>query len=395
MPNMPAAGVEHVATTGATVALLRCESYEADAVREAVRRGFQLLGGLRAFVRPGETILLKPNLLVPRAPERAVTTHPAVFQAIAEAMKEAGADLTYGDSPGFGATSWVAKRAGLAGPAEMLEIPIADFGTSETVSHSEGRLIKQFTLASGVLEADGIVSLPKLKTHGLTRITGAIKNQFGCIVGPLKPEFHARLPNADLFSQMLVDLNLFLRPRLYIMDGVVAMEGNGPQSGTPRSMNVILMSADPVALDATVCRLIDLDPALVPPLVHGEAFGLGSMANVDVVGDLLSDFVARDFDVNRAPRQTTDRPGPGRPSRIMRRYVVPRPVVRPEHCTRCGTCVAVCPVDPKAIAFADEKRTCAPVHAYEHCIRCYCCQEMCPEEAIEIATPLLGRLVRR
>jgi len=375
------------------VALVRCTTYDAQDVREAVDRGIELLGGLAQFIQRGESILIKPNLLVPRSPERAVTTHPAVFRAVAEILQDAGARLSYGDSPGFGAASWVAKRAGLADVAEELGIPLADFGSSETVSFPDGRLIKQFALARGVLEAEGIVSLPKLKTHGLTRITCAIKNQFGCIVGPLKPEFHARLPNADLFSQMLVDLNRFLRPRLYVCDGVMAMEGNGPQAGTPRPLSLLLISADPVALDATVCRIVGLDPGLVPPLAYGEAFGLGSASNVSVVGDALEAVFAPDFDVNRSPRSPSDRPG--RTSRTARRFVVPRPVIRPARCTRCGTCVSVCPVTPKAVQFADESRTDPPAHDYERCIRCYCCQEMCPEEAIEIDVPLLGRLIRR
>jgi uncharacterized protein (DUF362 family)/ferredoxin len=375
------------------VAVLRCDSYEAEAVSEAVRRGLDLLGGIERFARRDERILLKPNLLVPRGPDRAVTTHPAVFRAVAEAFLDAGVTLSYGDSPGFGTTAWAARRAGLADVAEMLGIPIGDFATSETVPFAEGRLIKQFSVARGALVVDGIVSLPKMKTHGMTRITAAVKNQFGCIVGALKPEFHARLPNADLFSRMLVDLNRFLRPRLFVCDGIVAMEGNGPQSGVPRPMGVVLLSDDPVALDGAVCRLVNLDPTLVPTLVYGEAFGLGRFSEIEFVGDPIDESVASDFDVNRSPRSTTG--GPGRRSRVARRLVVPRPVIRPERCTRCGTCVSVCPVSPKAVRFADETRACPPEHHYEQCIRCYCCQEMCPERAIEIEVPLLGRLVRR
>jgi len=376
-----------------TVAVVRCETYEIDAVRAAVRRGLSLLGGVQRFARRGDRILLKPNLLVPRSADRAVTTHPSVFRAVAEALKETGAILSYGDSPGFGATGWVARRAGLAEVAEDLGIPIADFGTSEQVSFADGRLIKQFTLARGALEAEGIVSLPKLKTHGLTRMTGAIKNQFGCVVGALKPEFHARLQNVELFSQMLVDLTRFLRPRLFVMDGIVAMEGNGPQGGRPRTMNVLLLSDDPVALDATVCRMIGLDVNLVPPIVHGEAAGLGRSTGIALVGDPMDGFVVDDFDVNRSPRSTTGKPGTL--NRLMRRVVVPRPVVRAERCTRCGTCVSVCPVTPKAIAFADDQRLRPPSHAYQRCIRCYCCQELCPEAAIEVDVPLLGRLIQR
>jgi uncharacterized protein (DUF362 family)/ferredoxin len=375
------------------VAVVRCDGYSADTVRSAVRRGLDLLGGPERFAHRGERILLKPNLLVPRAPDRAVTTHPSVFRAVAESFKETGAVLSYGDSPGFGSTILAARRAGLAQVAEEVGMSLADFATSEQISFPDGRLIKQFTLAKGALDADGIVSLSKLKTHGLTRMTGAIKNQFGCIVGPLKPEFHARLPNADLFSRMLVDLNRFLRPRLFVTDGVVAMEGNGPQSGRPRPMNVLLLSDDPVAVDTTICRMIGLDVALVLPLVYGEAFGLGRTAGIQLLGDPIEDFVVEDFEVNRNPRSTTD--SAGRVSRLARRLVVPRPVIRPERCTRCGTCVEVCPVTPKAVRFGDEARTCPPYHDYERCIRCYCCQEMCPEQAIEIDVPLLGRFVRR
>jgi len=378
---------------GARVALVRCESYDLDRVREAVRRGLELLGGADRFAQAGERIVLKPNLLVGRAPSRAVNTHPAVFQATAEAFQETGATLSYGDSPGFGPLGSAARRAGIGEVAEALGIPSADFSHGRSVSFPDGRLIKQFTLANGALDADGIVSLPKMKTHGLTRITGAIKNQFGCIPGVLKPEFHARLSNVDVFSQMLVDLNRLLRPRLCVMDGIVAMEGNGPQGGSPRPMNVLAFSEDPVALDTVVCRMIDLDPGLVVPIQYGVAFGLGESENIEIVGDPLEPFVARDFDVNRRTRSTTG--APGRPSRIARRLVVPKPVIDARRCTQCGTCVSVCPVTPKAVAFPGEDRSVVPVHYYDRCVRCYCCQELCPENAIGIRTPLLGRLIRR
>ncbi len=175
------------------VAVVRCNTYEIDAVRAAVRRGLDLLGGVGRFIRAGERILLKPNLLVPAPPERAVTTHPSVFRAVAEVLGESGVSLSYGDSPGFGTMSWAARRTGLAEVAEDLEIRAADFRTSVQISFPDGRLVKRFAVARGALDADGIVSLPRMKTHGLTRVTGAIKNQFGCIVGAMKPEFHARL----------------------------------------------------------------------------------------------------------------------------------------------------------------------------------------------------------
>ncbi len=377
----------------AKTVVLHCDSYDLEEVHETIGRGLSLLGGAAAFVAPGERILLKPNLLTGQAPERAVTTHPSVFRSVAEHLRAAGADLVYGDSPGFGRPAPAARKSGLVDVADELGIPLADLVNGTTVAFPDGGLIKQFTIADGVLSADGIVSLPKMKTHGMTRITGAIKNQFGCIPGVLKAEFHARLPNVDLFSQMLVDLNRLLHPRLFVMDGIVAMEGNGPQNGKPRAMNLILISTDPVAIDTTVCRLVNLDPSLVPTIMYGESMGLGSASEIELAGDPIEPLIAADFDVNRQRRPTTDRPD--RVSRIARRLVVPRPVVRDNLCTRCGTCVSICPVTPKAIAFAGDDRTRAPAHDYARCIRCYCCQEMCPEGAIDIVVPPIGRLIHR
>ena len=376
---------------GPTVALVRCPTYDAHNVQAAVDRGIALLGGIERFAAPSDAILLKPNLLVAREAERAVTTHPSVFRAVGRAFLSVGARLTYGDSPGLGRPPAVARRSGIAAVADELGIPLAEFGRGRAVSFPDGRLIKQFTIADGAIAADGIVSLPKLKTHGLTRITGAIKNQYGCIPGPLKAEFHARLPSADLFSRMLVDLNRLLRPRLFVMDGIVAMEGNGPQNGTLRSLQVLLFSADPVALDATACRIVNLDPALVLPIVYGEEAGLGRASGVRCLGDPVESFVTADFDVNRLRSAATGKPHWY--SRLARRLVVPRPAIRSARCTRCGTCVAVCPASPKALGFENAGRSRPPVRHDEHCIRCYCCQEMCPDGAIELRVPLLGRFL--
>lgn len=371
------------------VAVIRCHSYDMPLVAEAVSRGLDLLGGASAFVRPGERILLKPNLLVASQAQDAVTTHPAVFRAVAEALSGAGATLSWGDSPAIGTGLGAGKRAGIAEVAAELGVEAADFGPGRTVSFAEGNLIKQFTVANAALDADGIVSLPKLKTHALTRMTGAVKNQFGCVPGMLKGEFHTRMPNIERFSQMLVDLNLLLRPRLYVMDAIVAMEGNGPRGGDPREVGVLLLSADPVAVDALGCRIMALDAALVDTITFGEAWGLGS-TDIEIVGDDLPVF--EDYRVNRSRQSTT---GGAMGNRFGRRLLTPRPYVIEERCTRCGTCVKVCPVDPKAVAFPGGDTSRAPEHRYAECIRCYCCQEMCPERAIEVKTPLLGKVIRR
>ncbi len=378
------------------VALVRCEGYDASEVEEAVTRAIDLLGGLDRFAEPHETILLKPNLLVASPPDAAVTTHPSIFRAVARLLQAHGVHVVFGDSPGFGKTETAARKAGLMEVAEDLSVPVAEFSTGREVSFSEGDLIKQWFFAAGVLDADGIVSLPKLKTHGLTRMTCAVKNLFGCIPGIRKGEFHARMRDETRFAQMLVDLNRCLGARLHVCDAVVAMEGNGPRSGRPRPMNAILVSDDAVALDAVACRLMDLDVGLVDTCVEGEASGLGRAHDIEVVGDDVERFVVKDFDVNRSPGSTTGEGGSGHVAAALRRFVVPKPVIDADRCTACGTCVKVCPLDPPAVDWPtaqDKSLKRPPVHDYDACIRCYCCQEMCPERAIDIHVPPLGRII--
>ena len=246
------------------VALIRCETYDDETVLNSVRRGVELLGGLATYAKPGERIVLKPNVLIGSNPDSCVTTHPAVLKAVGRLFKEAGAIVSYGDSPAFGKCEFNLRLAKLKQVGDEIGLVVADFDSGRAVSHKEALLIKSFTIANGVLEADGLVSLPKFKAHPLVRFTGVIKNQFGCIPGLRKSQFHSKLPDPYDFATMLVDLNTFIKPRLFIMDGIMAMEGNGPRSGDPKRMNVLLLSSDPIALDATACRIIDLTPRSCP-----------------------------------------------------------------------------------------------------------------------------------
>jgi len=377
-----------------TVALIGCDTYDEEQVREAVEAGMNLLGGISRFVEPGENIVLKPNVLLGTNPQKCVTTHPSVFKAAGMMSKKAGANVSYGDSSGFGKCEGNARRADLKQAADELGIILADFDKGKVVTHRDALLNKRFVLANGVLASDGLISLPKLKTHGLTRFTGAVKNQFGCIPGLLKSQFHVKMPDPYDFAAMLVDLNTLIKPHLYIMDGIMAMEGNGPRSGKPRKLGVLLFSSDPVALDSVACRIIDLDPAFVPTSEAGERTGLGTyqQQNIEVIGDNIESFVARDFDVVRKP------PVPV-PSGFMRTFlrnrICPRPTIDETLCTNCGTCVKLCPVKPKAVDWHTDDESRPPLFKYDRCIRCYCCQELCPEGAVTIQNPLLGRIFSR
>jgi uncharacterized protein (DUF362 family)/ferredoxin len=377
------------------VALIRCAEYEDAAVQAAVKRGIDLLGGISLFARPGEKIVLKPNVLIGSPPDKSVSTHPTVFKAVGKLLLEAGVKVSYGDSSAFAGQGRNMGRSGLKSVAEELGIALADFEHGQEVSHPSALVARKMTLAKGVLEADGLISLPKLKTHGLTRFTGAVKNQFGCVPGMLKREWHLKMPDLFNFSTMLVDINTFLRPRLYIMDGIVGMEGNGPYGGKSRRMNVLLFSADPVALDAVACKMIGLNPEFVPTSKPGEQSGLGTYhyENIEILGDSLESFIVRDFKVIRSPPVAVTA---GRLRSFFKNQLTPRPVIDRVKCTGCGTCIKSCPVGAKALDWGrEENGKKKPSHKYSRCIRCYCCQETCPEGAITIKTPFFGRLLFR
>lgn len=369
------------------VVLLPCSSYDEEAVYEALRQGLTLLGGLEQFVSPGERVLVKPNLLKNAAPEKAITTHPSVFGAMLRCLREAGIDsISYGDSPGPAASLEKAVEEGrLREQAEKYGAVLGDFSHAEPFAFPEGKNCKKFMLCPEVKKADAVISLCKMKTHALENITGAVKNQYGCIYGSYKAAGHAMYPNSRSFADMLCDLNRCVAPRLFLMDGIIAMEGNGPASGTPKPMKVLLLSADPVALDSVFAKLVDLDPHNVPTCVSGAKSGLGKMEYGEISiltldGEISAEeafrkYGAADFDVKR------------KKSSFWRvRSLFPaskkysdRPVVDPEKCIACGICQQACPVDGQAVHSGHGQKA---SYDYSKCIRCYCCQEMCPVGAI-------------
>ena len=379
--------------SGSRVALIRCDDYDPDRVYAALKRGVELLGGVTRFVQPGEHIMLKPNILAGDGPEKAVATHPAVLAGCVRLLREGGARISFGDSPGLENPLRAAQNSGLTTAGEAAGGELADFSTAGSLENRGGDLVSSFPVAAAIEPCDGIINLPKAKTHQLTRITGAVKNLFGCISGKRKAMYHVRFPDVNDFSQLLVELNLTLRPRLHVLDAVVAMEGNGPRSGDPRPLRVLVMSEDPVAVDATFCRLIDLDPAFIPTTTLGRQAGLGCIAEdeIEYVGDPIAQFIASDFKVIRQPVLSNasyafyD---------WLKALTLPRPVIDQAACVRCGICVAACPVPDGALHFDNGSRDEPPRYDYDQCIRCYCCHEMCPHRAIHKKTPLLGRLLR-
>ena len=373
------------------VAIVECSSYDEQEVQDAIERGIQLLGGIDKFISQQDQVLLNPNLLSKHVPEDCVTTHPAVFKAVAKKISNfSSKKVLYGDSPSQGNPKKVAEKAGLIEVGEELDLSYVDFEEGQEIFIDNDNRSRKYKIATPVLEADTVINLPKLKNHNLTRITGAVKNTFGCVPGFNKPELHLKLPEADRFSKMLVELQKFINPSLHIMDGVMGMEGEGPNSGDPIPVNILLFSSDPVALDTVFSKIINLDPKKVDTNRYGKKAGLGFLedSRIELLGDDIADFIIEDFEVYRGIETAQH---PLLKYNFLKSFFSRKPVINAETCIACGACIEQCPTDPKSL-FRQQKNS-IPKYDYDRCIRCFCCHEICPEKAISIQEPLLRKLV--
>ena len=372
------------------VVLLPCGEYDEEKVYTLLKQGLYLVGGVEALIPKDAKILLKPNLLKRAEVEKAVITHPVVVGAFARILRENGYEqIVLADSCGHGTTQAVIRGTGMDTYLEKYQIPAIDYSEGIKVDYPQGIQAKEFILPKELLEQNCVISLSKMKTHALERITGAVKNSYGFVYGFHKAKGHTQYPSADSFARMLIDLNKCVAPKLYVMDGIAAMEGNGPGSGDPVQMNVMLMSTDPVALDSVFSRLVYLKPEMVPTNYHGEKMGLGTWKEEEITlltpdGEIsMSEAVKRygnpQFNVDRTEVRKNIWTRMAGALNIFQK----KPYIEADKCVRCGICVQSCPVPGKAVDFRKGKGK-PPVYDYKKCIRCFCCQEMCPKKAIKV-----------
>ena len=377
------------------VAIVPCADYDPERVRGALETLIARVGGLD-WVRPGMRIGIKANLVSAMAPERAATTHPALINALASMLRARGATPVVGDSPG-----------GLYNAAHLNKVYAAsgmdrtgaelnrDFSAREIELHG-AKKCKTATVTGWLLDCDGIINFAKLKSHGMMGLSTAAKNLFGSIPGTMKPEYHFRFPNPADFADMLVDLDEFWKPRLHLVDAVVAMEGNGPTAGSPKPLGCLLAGENPHRIDLLCAHLIGLDPATVPTLRAAQARGLCPVRPDELCVDgPWQALVAQDFAIitQRNGLQFQNAMGGGKRgafySRFLSRTLAARPGVEKTQCVGCRKCEQVCPA--KTITMKQGK----PVIDRSACIRCFCCQEFCPKGAMKVKRPPLARLLAR
>jgi len=370
-----------------TVSIVRCQTYEEKEVLEGLRQSIDLIGGIKNFVKSGDLVLLKPNLLYGKAPEKAVTTHPSIVKGMIQIVREAGGIPFIGDSPSIGSLTRVAEKAGIKRVADENKCPLMEFDKPIFPPKGGGNFFKHLEIDKRVLEADVVINLPKWKTHGMMLLTLGVKNLFGCIPGTRKALWHLKAgEDRKLFAQMLIDLYQIIQPSLTILDGIVGMEGNGPGSGDPIQLGLILASRDPLSLDQVVCDLLRIPrKSLMTNQVAFEE-GMGK-DGIEVVGERLEEI--------RIPRFRL--PAPSSPDwdlprflqKALKNALTSKPVVDEEVCNACNRCLEICP--PKVLS--REER--GLVFDYGKCIRCFCCQEVCPEGAISIKPGWAMKLVGR
>ncbi|MBU3146152.1 DUF362 domain-containing protein [Clostridium sp. CF012] len=380
------------------VALLKCMEYDVDLIEKKLRQGFELLGGhefLTKLIAKDSKVLLKPNMLSIENKESPVVTHYAVFEAVIRIIKEYSNDISFGDSPGFGDSRKAAERSGLMEVADRYGVKFEDFKESVHVKLDNSILCKSWNIAKAAYDADVVISLPKLKTHAMAYYTGAVKNQFGCIPGTQKVTWHTRMPDANNFCKMLLDLNTAVGTKFAILDGIIAMEGNGPKSGNPHKMNTLIMGECLTAVDSVAVRLIGYDNPLDTPVLkqaYDSKWGAVLPGDINIFGEELEAMKAKNFVLCRKggnfyfinPRVTN----------FLRGMIAPNPTLIKDKCIGCGRCAEVCPENPRAIEMIKKGDILNPKWNMNECIRCFCCQELCPVGAIETTYSNLGKLLK-
>ena len=397
-----------------SVSIVKCQNYDEDKVLSGLRQSIDLIGGIQNFVKKGSRarlgalasrrsplgarllalaswrsrgkpreaegsrgkprVLLKPNLLYGKSPENAVTTHPSIVRGMIQIVREAGGVPFIGDSPSVGSLMKTAEKAGIKAVADEMKCPLVEF--DKPVLLSKGTVFKQLEIEQAVLGADVIINLPKWKTHAQMLLTLGVKNLFGCIPGTRKALWHLKAgDDRKTFAQILFDIYQVIQPSLTVLDGIVGMEGNGPNSGRPIPIGLILASGDSLSLDQIVCDLVGISRESL--LTNRVAFerGMGK-ETIEVLGERVEDVKISNFEFPTLSQ--IDWGLPNFLSKALKNALTSKPVILEKICKDCEQCAKICP--PKALTRKGE----GLIFDYGKCIRCFCCLEVCPEGAISI-----------
>lgn len=374
------------------VSVRKSSEYELAGLKEIVNNCMEDLGGLKSMINRSDKVLLKPNLLRSSNPGQAVVTHPTFVEAVAELLVDHGAQLSLGDSPPLGNLARVLSKSGYDNFMKRLNVKPCPFTRKRSLDCLNSRLFRRLELAEEVFEFDKVVNLPKIKTHCQMGLTLAVKNLFGTVIGMDKASWHLRAgKNIDSFATVLVQIYEQISPMVSIVDGVLGMEGNGPNSGKPRRIGIVAAGQDAVALDSVIASLLDFPIDLVKTCVVGSDLGLGvaDPEGITVVGDELDGFPITDFERPKSMTMSWNLSYWNPFRRFLENHVITKPAIDASICKSCGICMNHCP--PGAIK---SKNGMMKIDT-RVCISCFCCHELCDNDAVMIVEPYLGKLLSK
>ena len=369
----------------AKVSVVKCNSYEPAIVEPAIRNSVNLLGGITNFIKPGSCVLVKPNLLMSKPPEFGITTHPEVVRAVLRILKEINCKIIVGDGPSVWGqyienVDQVYEVTGIKKVCRDEHVALVNF--------DKRRMRNKFPLTVWLDECDYLINLPKFKTHEFTLITGAIKNLFGLVSGTYKTELHKNYFTPVDFAKILVDIYQEVKPALTIIDGILAMEGDGPAtSGKTRQLNLLLAGSDCVALDTLVAKIMGIGNYEVSTTKEAALRGLGEnkISKIQIEGEDIDKLNIRPFILPENAAKLNNLPSLLK--KIFKVLVRYYPYSLSSKCTRCGHCVKVCPKQCIKIKKNELQFN------YRECIACFCCQEACPAAAIGVKKSFLAKLI--
>ncbi len=365
-----------------TVSVVSCKRYQYESVHDSIVLLLKPWGGIGGIVRPGDKVLLKPNLLAAVKPEEAVTTHPLIIRVLTELIQKAGGDVFIGDSPGGDDEDHAHSETGMLAVAQETGAKLIKFDRVRQKDY-DGIRKRSLELTAAIDEVDLIINVAKLKTHPLTGLTGAVKNIYGCIAGKAKGRMHFDYPLPLEFSRLLIDVYMAVKPAFSIIDAVIAMEGIGPRRGKARNTGLLLASRNAVALDTVAATITGFQPGQVTTNIVASELGLAgtNISEISLHGLSIEEAMIPDFDRGTAANGKVGRLIARFPAawvRGLRERRRPYPQINVLLCNSCGKCVEGCPAQ---IMYLNSKTPSIDLSA---CIRCYCCREFCPRGAVEL-----------
>lgn len=357
-------------------------------IKTAVFSALELIGAERLMNKEGMTVVLKPNLLMGKPPERAVNTNPEVVRSVIQWVKQFNPSKIYvcdsagGQKPGI--TETAMKESGIKAICENEGVECIPFEKTEREHYDvpEPLELKEFTSSHLLKTADLIINIPKIKTHWQCLLTCCIKNMFGTILLGNKAKTHAQFPTLERFSSALADIYSVSNPQLTLIDGYLCQEGKGPSQGDVMNLDLILAGFDGIALDTIVCKIIGFDPDEIIYLAKAEKKGLGTtnLENMEILGEKVEN-IRRDF--KRPKKRPISMPLPKWLADYVGKTIFKASVkFSRERCKLCSTCWSNCPGDA-IIPPPEIKKGNIPQWIKKKCITCYCCVELCPHEAVD------------